>query len=272
VSFFIWAELLMWDHPWAAVATAGVTTLPPPVPVLADGVAFHCYPGYPSDVGTWISLVGTHWTPVDLVQRLEGAWICELTAKGVLVATCVLRPLHHNKWILETLVSRQKGSAYPLINSAFRWLYDHVGPFSLFFTWELSLLQLAGAYFKGWLRAARAVHCTWIWTADCFCRKEGLHVNRARFVMPTVITGPSWSITATDSGLEDGWGYVHSFTGEPDWSTVAKRGGWLFLWYYGPTAPGPLWGFTSQVVVTAAVNYDGPVHRHQWVTAEVASS
>jgi len=87
--------------------------------------------------------------------------------------------------------------------------------------------------------------------------------------MPTVLTGESWSATVSDSGLEDGWGYVLSFTGEPDWSAIAKKGGWLSLWAYGPRPPGP-WGFTSQVVVTGAVNYAGvPPY---WATAEVASS
>jgi hypothetical protein len=266
----------MWDHPWAHVATAGVTTLPPPIPVLADGIAFRCFEGYPSDIATWIVLVGTHWTPADLIQRLEGAWIAELSLHGTLVATCVLRPLDHirSKWVLETLVSKQKGCAYPLINSAFRWIYDRVGPFSLFFTWELSLWQLAGAYFKGWGRAVRAIHSTWIWTADCFCRKDGLHVNRARFILPTIIRHPAddWTVTISDSGLEDGWGYVHSFTGYPDWSAVAKRGGWLFLWYYGAASPGPLWGFTSQVVVVGAVNYDGTLPLPLWISAEVASA
>lgn len=256
----------MWDHPWALVAATEGTRLPPPLPILPDGFSFACYSGLPPD--TWRTLVGTHWTPADLAERLEGTWIACLSFHGILVATCVLRP-HKGAWILETLVSRKKGSANWLIRSAFRFLWDRVGPFSLFFTWELSLLQLAGTVWKGWWRAIRAVHSTWIWTADCFCHHKGLHVNNRRFRMPTVMTGGSWSVTVSDSGLEDGWGYVLAFTGEPDWPVIATKGGWLSLWTYGVRPPGP-WGFTSQVVVTGAVNYAGVPP--QWATAEVASS
>lgn len=87
--------------------------------------------------------------------------------------------------------------------------------------------------------------------------------------MPTVITGPLWSATVSDSGLEDGWGYVLAFSGEPDWPAVATKGGWFSLWSYG-ARPGPDWGFTSHVVVTGAINYAGVPPA--WLSAEVASS
>jgi len=257
----------MWDHPWAVVATTSEgTRLPPPLPILPAGFSFICSLGAPPE--TWIHLVGTHWTPAELAERLEGAWIACLSFEGALVATCVLRP-HGSCWILETLVSRKKGSANWLLRCAFRWLWDHVGPTPLFFTWELSLLQLAGTFWKGWWRAIRAVHSTWIWSADCFCHHKGLHVNKNRFCMPTVITDGTWSVTVSDSGLEDGWGYVLAFTGSPDWPAVAAKGGWLSLWTYGARPPGP-WGFTSQVVVMGAINYAGVPP--QWASAEVASS
>jgi hypothetical protein len=261
----------MWDHAWAHVASIEGTLLPPPIPILAEGYSFACYSEYPARPQTWIALVGTRWSPTELVERLTGTWIPCLFFNGNLVATCVLRPLRPNQWILETLVSRQKGSADPLIRSAFRFLWDHGGPFSLFFTWELSLLQLVGTWWKGWSKAIRAVRSTWVWTADCFCHHTGLHVNNSRFVLPTVIQPPdhSWSVTVSDSGLEDGWGYVLDFTGSPDWTAVAKRGGWLSLWAYG-SRPGSDWGFTSHVVVVGAVNYAGEPPR--WITPEIAYS
>lgn len=91
--------------------------------------------------------------------------------------------------------------------------------------------------------------------------------------MPTVIASPdqSWSVTVSDSGLEDGWGYLLEMTGHqtPDWSVVAAKGGWLSLWSYG-SCPGPGWGFTSHVVVVGAINYAGAPP--PWISAEVASS
>jgi len=260
----------MWDHAWAHVASAGKTSLPPPLPDLTEGFSFTCYAGYPADIQSWIALVGTRWTSADLVERLKETWIPCLFFEGRLVATCVLRR-SEGGWILETLVSRRKGSAEPLLRSAVRFVWGQWGPFSLFFTWELSLFQLVGTWWKGWSKAIRAVHSTWVWTADCFCHHKGLHVNKGRFVMPTVIEPPdhSWSATVSDSGLEDGWGYVLDFTGSPDWSSVAKRGGWLSLWAYGPR-PGSEWGFTSHVVTVGALNYDGSPPR--WATPEIAYS
>ena len=258
----------MWDHPWVSIASQEITTLPPPPPRLEKGFIFRCLRA-PSDMTAWIRLVGTHWTPADLVERLADAWIAELEWQGDLVATCVLRPVKKGQWVLETLVSRKKGAAHPLLHSVIWWLWNFSGPFALFFTWELSLLQLAVAGWKGWIKALKAVYSTWIWTADCFCNHNGIHVNSARFRMPTLLKGSGWSALVSDSGLEDGWGYVQKFSGSVDWSAVAKRGGWLSLWYYGSSSPGEGWGFTSQVVVVGALNYVGVP---SLFTAEVASS
>ena len=260
----------MWDDPWAVVAATEGTRMPLPAANLPLGFSFACTLDRPADLPAWRTLVGTHWTPADLVERLAGAWIACLSFEGFLVATCVLRPHTAGPfWILETLVSRKKGSAHGLLRQAIRFLCDLGGPPSIFFTWELSLMQLAGTLWKGWWRAIRSIQTTWIWTADCFCHHKGLHVNNQRFRMPTIITAPTWSVTVSDSGLEDGWGYVLAFSGEPDWPAVAAKGRWLSLWAYGPRPPGT-WGFTSHVVVIGALNYAGVPPA--WLTAEVASS
>jgi len=91
-------------------------------------------------------------------------------------------------------------------------------------------------------------------------------------VLPTLFQDGSGSAIISDSGLGDGWGYVSVFRGEPDWSVIAKRGGWKALWMRAPRAPKE-WSWTGEFVVVGVLNQRSsdsvPI---EWITAEIAAA
>jgi hypothetical protein len=279
---------MIWDDPWIAVATdqggeprTFCTTLPPPVPDLPLGVIFQCV--RVSDLidlhawvnlQMWADLVRTRWTVAELRQRLQNAWIpCLSTADG-LVGTCVLRPVG-SKWILETLKA-QSGYGTLLMRSVMTWIWRHVGgPFVLAYTWELTAAQLVGAWWRGWLTSAASIQYGWVWRdgACTFCpEQEAWSPIGPRPVVPLLVDGA----VVSDSGLGDGWGYVSSYTGTPDWTVVAKKGGWRSLWMRSMVAPAPTWRWTGEFVVVGLLNQwtgssDSLTDEVTWLTAEIAS-
>ena len=265
---------MIWDEPWTQIAMQeGGTTIPPPKSLLAEGQEFRCVrcTNPLLDLQVWADLVGSRWTTEELGMRLEGAWIPCFYDKGELVATCVMRP-SSEYWILETLRAR-KGYGRPLIRAVIPWLYDKSdGPFTMAYTWELGLPGLLGAWWKGWLGSATAIQYGWSWTAEegtCgFCPRAWEPLG-PRLALPTLFHDASGAAIVSDSGLGDGWGYVTLLRGEPDWGAIAKKGGWRFIWYRGPTGPkGFEW--TGEFVVVGLLNKRGPVTSLEWCTAEVA--
>ncbi len=268
---------MIWDDPWIAVATdqggeprTFCTTLPPPVPDLPVGLVFKCVRAGDLDLAAWADLVRTRWTPAELLQRLAGAWIpCLKTVDG-LVATCVLRPQMDGKWILETLVA-QHGYGTLLMRSLMTWIWRHVGgPFVLAYTWELTAAQLVAAWWRGWLASTATFQYGWVWrdgTSCSFCpEKEPWKSVGPRPAMPIEVDG----VVVSDSGLGDGWGYVSNYTGTPDWSAVAKKGGWRSLWMRSAEAPSG-WRWTGEFVVVGLLNQWGDPGCLTWNTAEITS-
>jgi hypothetical protein len=298
---------MIWDDPWIAVATdqggeprTFCTTLPPPVPELPAGVLFRCVRAGDVDLAAWADLVRTRWSTAELLVRLADAWIPYLETVDGIVATCVLRPQADGKWILETMkaqrpqqvssVSRPRpqqasngvGAATPhvaqhgygtlLMRSLMTWIWRHVGgPFVLAYTWELTAVQLVAAWWRGWLASAAAIQYGWVWRTEGSCifcpEQEVWKPVGPRPVLPLTVDGA----TISDSGLGDGWGYVSSYVGTPDWSAVAKKGGWRALWLRASDSPGPLWRWTGEFVVVGLLNQFGPSDSLNWLTAEIAS-
>jgi len=243
--------------------TPGGTRLPPPRSPLAAGLRFICVQVTDLDIEAWIELVGCRWTPAELRVRLKDVWIPCLIKNGDIIATCVLRP-KPDMWILETLRSH-KGYGTPLLRAAIPWLYDHAGPFTLAYTWELSLPGLAAAWWRGWLGSATTLQYGWQWSADdCgFCPRAWQPIGD-RLTLPSLIG----SAVVSDSGLGDGWGYVLVYTGEPDWAAIAKKGGWRSLWIRASTPPKD-WSWTGECIIVGFLNYAG--QSVDWITAEISS-
>jgi hypothetical protein len=269
---------MIWDDPWIAVATdqggeprTFCTTLPPPVPDLPAGVVFKCVRASDVDLAMWADLVRTRWTPAELLERLANTWIPCLETVDGLVATCVLRPQDGSRWILETLKA-QRGFGTLLMRSLMTWIWRYVnGPFVLAYTWELTAAQLMAAWWRGWLASAATFQYGWVWRpsgdACTFCpEQEPWNPVGPRPVMPIEVDG----VILSDSGLGDGWGYISSYTGTPDWTAVAKKGGWRALWMRSAEAPSG-WRWTGEFVIVGLLNHWGEPGSLDWNTAEITS-
>lgn len=259
---------MIWDDPWVQLALQpGGTTLPPPLTQLPPELRFVCVQVGDLDLDRWIDLVGTRWTASELTIRLADAWIPCLFRGDDLVATCVFRP-KPDMWILETLRAH-KGYGTPLMRSAIPWIYRSTSSvLGIGYTWELSAPGIIAAWWRGWLGSATSIQYGWAWTTvGCsFCPSWSPIGNR--LVLPTLIQDDGGSAVVSDSGLGDGWGYVSVFRGHPNWSAIAKKGGWKALWMRAHRGPkGWLW--TGEFVVVGALNHRGPVPT-EWITAEIA--
>jgi hypothetical protein len=278
---------MLWNDPWIFAATdrsqSGTfcTTLPPPRPTLPLYLQFQCIPATSmSDMETWLRFVKTGWKEETARQRLQEAWIALLysTEEGTthtLVATCVLRmrsmSAHSFEWILETLVASptQKGYGNNLVRSVMSWLYDRCGPFVLHYVWEVTLTQLMRVWWRGWLRSAVAIHRGWSWREKNTCTMCP-SAQSPTFVLPTLFDTPTGSAVLSDSGLQDGWGYILALYGAPSWDSIAKKGGWHSLWYHGVSPPSAKWKWTGEWVVLGCLNAPSPTHI-PWITAEIST-
>lgn len=263
---------MIWGDDWTQVACQKgdgrfCTTLPPPLTPLADGVRFRFITEPTQD---WLDLVRTRWTIEEAALRLTDATIPCLFDRGALVATCVLRQ-REDIWILETLNAR-KGWGAPLLRAVIPWIWSQSGPFIMAYTWELSLPALIGAWWRGWLRSAVEIQYGWALSADgspCSFCPGGWEPVGPRLAMPTLFVHDGGKTVVSDSGLVDGWGHVLTIQGEPDWPTVAKKGGWKRLWTRSSVCPGPGWSWTGEFVVVGLLNYSsGPVPP-SYYTAEI---
>ena len=279
---------MIWSDAWSLVATdwrsdGFNTTLPPPAPHVPDGVTFRCVRWISlsdAEREEWITVVGTGWTAAELTGRLEGAWIPWLSVGASLIGTAVFRPGlggRDKHWLLETLRvvrgKRGRGWGSLLMAAGRRWLWDFGGgPFVLAFVWEVSVPGLVAAWTRGWMRASVTVQRGWVFAVSgCgFCPHEvpvRLGVPLRPATPLRVQTGEdAWAIV-NDSGAEDGWGHVCQWSGDVDWTAVAKKGGWGRLWMRAATVPGAEWRWSGEFVVVAALNGRPAL---EWVTAEVA--
>lgn len=255
---------MIWSDPWIDVATTkGIyapfcTLIEPPCPPLPPNLFLRCVDTPPSD---WAEFIGTTWTSAELAERVAGAKILCLYSEKELVGTCVVRPTTIDNaplWILETLVARGYGAI--LMRQTMRYLWQLSGPFVLGYTWELTPFQFFGAWMKGWLRSAREYHFGWKWV--------GQTKKQTRPALPITISTAKGSVIASDSGLRDGWGYIQSISGEPDWTEVAKKGGWNKLWTHSFSPPSG-WTWSGEIVVIGLLNYCGTKSPH-WITPEIA--
>lgn len=273
---------MIWGDPWTEVATQRdsrssrfCTTLPPPRTPLPDGVRFGILGELTQE---WLDFVRTRWTTEEAALRLTDAVIPCFFEGETLVATCVLRPRGDNVWILETLRAK-KGLGAPFLRTVIPWLwFEKVGgPIILAYTWELSLPALVGAWWRGWLRSAAEIQYGWSWVSpgeSCgFCPDHGWEPIGPRLAVPTYFQDPSENgfAVVSDSGLVDGWGNVLVVRGDPDWSTVAKKGGWRRLWMRRSVSPGPEWSWTGEFVVVGLLNYNSDFSDFSldWITAEI---
>jgi hypothetical protein len=88
--------------------------------------------------------------------------------------------------------------------------------------------------------------------------------------MPTLFMDDAGLAVISDSGLGDGWGHVLTVRGDPDWSAIAKKGGWRRLWMRRSASPGPEWSWTGEFVVVGLLNYnDFSGISLDWITAEI---
>ena len=273
VKFFglvtVTSEGMIWDDPWTVVAMQpGGTRLPPPRYPMAAGLHFRCLAT--DDIKAWIDLVGTRWTSEELVLRLDQAHIPCLFEDDILVGTCVLRLKANGLWILETLRARH-GFGTPLLRAVIPWIYDRNGPFTLGYTWELSVPGLAAAWCRGWLSSLATIQYGYSWIrdpADCgFCPRTWEPIG-PRLALPTLFQDCSGSAVVSDSGLGDGWGHVSVIRDTPCWTTIATKGGWRYLWTRSQVKPKG-WNWTGEIVVVGLLNAFGH-HSLDWVTAEIA--
>ena len=265
---------MIWDDPWIAAATDRssrnglfCTRLPPPVPTMPAGMTFRCVQTMTPDA-EWLALVGTRWSPKEAAARLVDSWVPLLRdEEGRLVGTCVLRNQSGSVWLLETLRSVRYGTL--LMRSVMTWIYQQHGPFILGYTWELTAVSLAYAWWRGWMASAVAIEYGWAFSEGCgFCPTDSVPAPPV-LLLPTLMrTEHGWAIV-NDSGLRDGWGHVVAWDGIVDWVTVAKRGGFRSLWMRGKvsTAP-PQWRWTGEFVVVGMLNACQPETR-KWITAEI---
>lgn len=259
---------MIWDDPWVRIALQkGGTRIPPPLTALAAGQRFECMTAATLLLGCaqWIELVGTRWSVAEVAQRLEGAWIPCLFEDGVLVATCVLRP-KEGFWILETLRAR-RGRGTPLLRATIPWLWAR-GVVSLGYTWELSAPALLSAWWRGWLNSACELQYGWAWSSSGTCGFCPTVSSSSRLTLPTLFQDSGGAAIVSDSGLDDGWGYVSVVRGEPDWSAIAKQGGWRALWRRAVTGPKG-WSWTGEFVVVGFLNHPGTHVTTEWVTSEI---
>jgi hypothetical protein len=243
---------MIWGDAWIDDPSAG----PPAAPELPIGVEFRCVrvdDMLDVTMMRWRALVGTQWPEEALRMRLADAWIAMLlVGGGDPVATCVLRP-RSGVWLLETFVARPKGLGYGrhVISCAVPWIWAR-GCRSLVYTWELGLLGLASAWWRGWLRTA--VLREWGWVLRGNEQREG-----GGDQLPILIRDPATGAYAvvSDSGLRDGWGYVLMTAGVMDWPAVFKKGGWAALWYRGAASPASAgasgWQWTGEAVVVGVI-------------------
>ena len=254
---------MIWDDPWIDVATQkGGSTIPPPPPTIPTGFTFRVSSCDSLNLDEWRRLVGTKWSNQELINRLKGSHIACLYSAGI-AATCVLREMAPARqkpwWILETLVAREirKGHGALLMRCVMTWMYRRSGPFILSYTWELTLLELAWAYCRGWLKSAVDIEYGWV-LADTS--------SASTFVEPTWIYSNGGRACVTSSGLHDGYVFVYRYEGQPCWGTIAKKCG--SLWMRSAHRPSLEWKWTGEFVVVGSLN--GAPDCHDWITAEVA--
>ena len=268
---------MIWGDSWTQIATQKgsgrfCTTLPPPWTPLADGVRFDFLK---EPTQEWLDFVGTRWTTEEAALRLAEAKIPCLFDGELLVASCVLRFRSvDNVWVLESLRAIH-GWGAPLLRAVIPWLYsEERGPFIMAYTWELSLPALIAAWWRGWLRSSAEIQYGWAFAdaSNCsFCPDRGWEPIGPRLAMPTFFqdAGSGFAVVS-DSGMVDGWGHVLAFRGKPDWSAIAKKGGWKRLWMRRLTSPGSEWAWTGEFVVVGLLNYsNGPRPSLEWITAEI---
>lgn len=259
---------MLWSDPWIEAATApGGTDRPPPVPELPTSLRFTCVHVSDIDITEWRQFIGSPLSSQHLAERIGDDWIAYLHNSTHLVATCVLRP-RGSIWLLETLFARERGSGYGnlLLRSAMTWIWNRTGRFTLVYTWELSVLTLAAAWWRGWLRSAVATERGWVLRhGPCgFCSD----LSGGRFNIPMFFRDSSGSAVILDSGLGDGCGYVQVWRGEPSWTTIMKKGAWSSLWCRDAVAPPGSWLWTGEFVVVGALNGTAP---KQWISAEIST-
>ena len=262
---------MLWSDPWIEAATApGGTDLAPPVPELPTGFRFTCVQVSGLNINEWRNFIGSSLTDQQIAERIGDDWISCLHEGPRLIATCVLRA-RGSTWLLETLFTRERGSGYGnlLVRSVMTWIWNRVGRFTLVYTWELSALGLAVAWWRGWLRSAVAIERGWILRdGPCgFCSD----LSGGRFNIPVFFRDGSGSAIVVDSGLGDGCGYVQAWRGSPPWELIMKRGSWSSLWCRGSVAPSGPWLWTGEFVVVGALNTSGSIQK-EWVSAEISTS
>jgi hypothetical protein len=261
---------MLWSDPWIEAATApGGTDRPPPVPELPTGLCFTCVQVSELNITEWRLFLGSPLSNQHIAERIGGDWVSCLYDGPRIIATCVLRP-RGSTWLLETLFARERGHGYGnlLVRSAMTWIWKRVGRFTLVYTWELSILGLAVAWWRGWLRSATSIERGWVLRAGpCgFCSD----LSGGRFNIPMFFRDSSGSAVVVDSGLGDGCGYVQAWRGEPSWGPIMRDGSWSSLWCRGSVAPSGSWLWTGEFVVVGVLNAATSIQKG-WISAEIST-
>lgn len=230
---------MIWDDPWCVVAKQpGGTALPPIHYELPDDIKFSLLDkGDNKGLNEWMTFVKTSLPPSGVLQRISSTcYIPVLKKEGVIIATCVLRHMKQDFWMLESLTAVH-GYATPLLQQVMPLLYKlQRGRFSLGFTWELTVLGILGAWLKGWLSTMVSVKQGFIF--------EGNEIKKSR---DTSI------VTVFPSSQNADIGEVSEFTGDPNWSLVKRLLGFKTLWMRSYVAPRG-WRSSGEIIVLGCLN------------------
>ncbi len=263
INFIGAGQGMLWSEPWLEIASRPEgTRIPPPQPILPTGLSFRWEDRVTAE---WLAFVGTALSVEAAQQRLGAGRIASLIVVDTdeRVATCVLRPVEGQRgvWNLETFVARPRGLRRgELLLHCLMWELWHFGPgATLLFQWELQgMPALLGAWWRGWLAASVRTERGWRWRRAAEQASCGFCAVTAAWIPPAggAIVGicEVEGVQVVDSGLCDGWGYVLSWSGVPDWSRVAAAGGWRELWFQGShPPPGNSWTWTGEWIVHGRV-------------------
>lgn len=243
---------MIWDDPWCVVARQpGGTALPPIRYNLAEDLIFSLLDRNDNKALTeWMAFVKTVLAPSDVLQRLPGTChVPVLKKKDTIVATCVLRHMKQDLWMLESFTAVH-GYGTPLLQQVMPILYKiQGGRFSLGFTWELTVWGLVGAWLKGWLSAAVSVKQGFVFKCDGDDKsKKGSTESKGS-------TGST--VTVCRSSQNADIGEISDFTGDPNWSLVGRLVGRLVgfktLWMRSSVAPRG-WLPSGEIIVLGCLN------------------
>jgi hypothetical protein len=240
-------SVMIWDDPWCVFASSeGGTSLPPMKVVLEHHQRFDVS----KENHQRFDVSNQRFDVSDKKSEFKA---CFYEHKQ-LVSSCVLHlyDTSSNVWILETFsaIKKHQGYGTMLLRCVMDWIYNYTGQrFILGYTWELTVLEFVGAWWKGWLKTAHTIEYGW-----AIDREEGAEETEE------AEGAESNNTILSESGLNDGWGTViqNQQSGVTNWNKLMESRGWNHLWMRSATRPpgslGSKWRWTGEIVVVGLLN------------------